>query len=171
MDKHPTTHHNCIPHGIFLAAAVAIAGAGLTTFGASPTEAAVLTTGPSNGPQYGGFVCADVRAGSIADGTPAQAYRCNAAPNQQFYLSGLTIYALGGQKCLDVTGAKTTDNTPVQIFRCNGGKNQQWFYDNGRIVNVGSGTCLDAVDLKDKTQLVIYTCHPENPPYQQWQIK
>jgi hypothetical protein len=33
---------------------------------------------------------------------PVVAWRCNAAPNQQFELSGQTIFALGGLKCLDV---------------------------------------------------------------------
>jgi alpha-galactosidase len=160
---------------MFLAAAVAVAGAGLTTFGASPTEAAVLSTGVpiSDGKKAdgGGDICADVAAFKNADGVSVQAWVCNAAPNQQFELSGQTIFALGGQRCLDVVGGKTADRTPVVSFTCTGSPSQKWYYENGQIVHTISGKCLDAgANLKIGTQLVIYPCLA-GITSQQWQIK
>jgi hypothetical protein len=79
------------------------------TFDASPTEAALLTTGVamSNGKEseyYGGYVCADVANGKNADGTPVHAWGCHGAPNQQFELSGQTICSVldGAVHALDL---------------------------------------------------------------------
>jgi endo-1,4-beta-xylanase len=110
---------------IFLAAAVAMTGAGLLTFDASPTEAAVLTVGAGCGPPYGGGTCADVRGNNLTPGTPAQAFECLAGPNQQFEIYGETIYT---QMCLDVVGAGTAPGTPVDSNTCNGTPAQDWYY-------------------------------------------
>lgn len=145
---------------------VALAG------GSVSTNAALLTTGqaghPAN-PPYGGFLCADVSAGSTRSGTPIQVFDCTGAPNQQFEFNSLTIYPLGGQGCMDVSGGRTTDGTPVQFWTCNGTGAQQWTYDNGSIVNLNSNKCLDATNLNNGRQLVINTCN--GSVSQNWQIK
>jgi hypothetical protein len=182
MDKNPTTDRNYISHvqpherarRILAAAAIAIAGAAISTFGASSAEAAVLsagvtaniTTGAVN-PPYGGSKCADVASGSVADRTKVQIYDCNAAPNQQFELSGRTIFALGGQTCLDVVNNGTTPGTLVQSFHCNGTTAQQWGYNNGKIQNLFSSLCLDVAFFDNGTQLKLNKC--DNAV--RWQIK
>jgi hypothetical protein len=185
MDKNPTTDRNRVPRipaaahragdkrWIVVAAAVAIAGAGLTTFGASPTEAAVLSTGVpmSDGKRAegGGTICADVADFKNADNVSVQAWPCNAAPNQQFELSGRTIFALGGQRCLDVSGGSKSPRAPVVSSTCTGHASQQWYYFEGTIVNQNSALCLDAPDLAQGTQLKTNLC--VNLRSQQWQIK
>ena len=77
----------------------------MALLGAAPARAAVLSFGNFPGGVFGGENCADVQGGSLANGTPVNAYNCTAAPNQQFEFSGNTIYALGGQRCLDVESA------------------------------------------------------------------
>jgi hypothetical protein len=155
-------------HRIFLAAALTVAGTVLSIPDAIPTEAAVLSTGAPNG-SFGGYICADVRSGDIASGTPVQAYDCNAAPNQQFELAGITIYALGAQRCLDVLYGGTAAGTKVDSATCNGTGAQQWYYYRGQLVNINSGKCLDAGNSVNLTQLVINSCNNSNS--QQWQIK
>src|SRR5271167_1759157 len=99
---------------IFVTAAVAIAGAALSTFDASPTQAAVLSVGPaSTGAPYGGYECMDVRANSLTLTTPVQVFDCHAGTNQEFEFYGSTIYAESGQRCLDVLGAGTANGTTV----------------------------------------------------------
>ena len=106
--------------GTFVAVAIAIAGAGLSTFLASSAEAAVLsagvtansTTGAVN-PPFGGNMCADVAGGNPAAGTKVQVFGCHAAPNQQFELNGRTIFAMGGQRCLDVVWHNPRIKSPV----------------------------------------------------------
>lgn len=150
----------------------AIAGGTVLLFGACPSEAAMLTTGaaghPANGP-FGGYVCADVRGGSLAAHTPIQAYDCHGGPDQQFMFNSYTIYALGGQACVDVSGAGTAAGTPVQLYPCNGTVAQQWYYWNGEIYNPHSGKCLDALDMVNTRQLVINVC--DGAISENWQIK
>jgi Ricin-type beta-trefoil lectin domain len=158
---------------LLAAAAVAMTGAGLLTFDASPTEAAILTVGAGLGPPYGGGTCADVRGNSLAPGTPVQAFECLAGPNQQFELYGAptlgTIYTEGGQMCLDVVGGGTAPGTPVDSYTCNGTPAQQWYYDDGLIVYGRTDLCLDAGNMANTTQLIVNTCDGSNS--QQWQIK
>jgi Ricin-type beta-trefoil lectin domain len=131
-------------------------------------HAAVLSVGSTTG-QFGGYVCADVTNGSLAAGTPVQAYDCNAEPNQQFELNGTTIYALGGQTCLDVPGF-ATGSMAVQSNPCNFSASQVWFVYRGRIISAtGFGTCLDATNMANGTQLVVNPC--SGATSQQWQIK
>jgi hypothetical protein len=150
----------------------AVVGGAILLLGAASPQAAVLTTGaaghPAN-PPYGGYVCADVRGGSLAAGTPIQAFDCHAGANQQFVFNSFTIYALGGQACVDVSGAGKANGTPVQLWPCNGTVAQQWYYHNGEIFNPNSGKCLDALDLVNGRQLVIRTCDAAFG--QNWQIK
>jgi hypothetical protein len=84
VDKNSITDRNFISHvkpqkrvlrGTFVATAIAIAGAGLSTFGMSSAEAAVLSadynfnsTGAVN-PPFGGNWCADVAGGNPASQT------------------------------------------------------------------------------------------------------
>jgi hypothetical protein len=155
----------------FLAAAtVAITVAGLLTLNASLTEAAVLSVGAGLGPPYGGGVCADVRDGNLAPGTPVQAFQCLAGPNQQFEIYGKTIYTLGGHMCLDVVGRGTAPGTPVDSYTCNGTPAQQWYPTYGLIYYPYANLCLDAGNLDNTTQLVVNTCN-FNSNSQQWQIK
>ena len=150
----------------------ALAGGAISLLGAPSAQAAVLTTGaaghPANAP-YGGYVCADVRGGSLAAHTPIQAYDCHAGPNQQFEFNSLTIYALGAQACVDVSGAGTAAGTLVQLYPCNGTVAQQWYYYNGEIYNPHSGKCLDALDMVNTRQLVINVC--DGATSENWQIK
>jgi hypothetical protein len=142
-------------------------------------KGAVLSFGNFPGGVFGGENCADVRGGNLNAGTPVDAYNCTAAPNQQFEVSGSTIYALGGQTCLDVESPDSAPapGTLVDSYPCNGGTNQQWRYGEfGDIQNV-SGLCLDASSGWQGTQLVVNTCenvsdiNPNPIPSQQWQIK
>ena len=155
---------------IFLAAAaVAMTGAGLQAFDASPTEAAVLSVGGGVAP-FGGATCADVNLGSLTSGVKVQAWDCLAGPNQQFEFYGQTIYTVGGQRCLDVLGAGTASGTTVDSATCNGTAAQQFYYDNGHIVYTHApGLCLDAGNMNNGTQLVVNYCNDSNS--QQWQIK
>jgi hypothetical protein len=183
MNENPTTDRNSssrvLPQKrntgrISLATAVAIAGAGLSIFTASPTEAAVLSVGQGI-PPYGGTTCADVAGGNLDPrGVPVQAWDCHAGPNQQFELYGWTIYTVGGQRCLDVVGGGTNQGTPVQSYPCNNKPNQEWYYFEGQIKNAhpgpaGADPCLDARNMNNGTQLVINRCN--GMPSQQWQIK
>jgi Ricin-type beta-trefoil lectin domain len=155
------------------AAVVTMTGAGLLIFDSSPTEAALLTVGAGLGPPYGGGTCADVRGNSLTPGTPVQAFKCLAGPNQQFELygdlSGGTIYTLGGQMCLDVVGAGTAPGTPVDSNTCNGTPAQDWYYYYGQIIYFKADLCLDAGNMDNTTQLIVNTCNGSNS--QQWQIK
>lgn len=191
MGENLTTDHNSNPRTgavrcgsdlrwILRAGAVAIVGAGLAATTAPPARTAVLSTGVamSNGQErqyFGGSVCADVPNGNNADGVRVQAFYCNAALNQQFELSGQTIYALGGQRCLDVDNGKQANGTKVQIYTCKGNSNQRWLYESGQIIFQPSllsvpPFCLDAGNLNNGTLLVINKCD-NNSISQQWQIK
>jgi hypothetical protein len=150
----------------------AVVGGAILLLGAPTPQAAVLTTGaaghPAN-PPFGGYVCADVRGGSLSAGVPIQAWDCHAGPNQQFEFNSLTIYALGAQACVDVSGGGTAAGTPVQLWPCNGTAAQQWYYYNGEIYNPHSGKCLDAQDMVNGRQLVINSCDAATG--ENWQIK
>jgi hypothetical protein len=159
---------------IFLtAAAVAMTGAGLLAFDASPTEAAVLSVGGGFGPPFGGLTCADVSGGSLSfsgtTGTKVQAWDCLAGPNQQFEFYGLTVFTVGGQRCLDVHLAGTAPGTPVQSYPCNGTVAQQWYYFKGEIFYPHGGLCLDAGNMANGTQLTVKVCNHSNSQF--WQIK
>ena len=140
-------------------------------------KSAVLSVGPTTG-SFGGYVCADVTNGSLAPGTPVQAYDCNAEPNQQFEFNGNTIYALGGQRCLGVSSI--VPGAPVQSQTCNGSAAQLWYNFAGAIyslsgINGANTLCLDATTAgkRKRTQLVINPCGftPPFPPNQNWQFK
>jgi Ricin-type beta-trefoil lectin domain len=146
----------------------ALASGTISLVGTPPAHAAVLSVGSSNG-TFGGYVCADVRDGNLANLTPIDAFDCNAAPNQQFEFNGFTIYALGGQRCIDVAGAGRAAGTPVDSYPCNGTVAQVWYYYNGEIYNPNSGMCLDAGNMSNQTQLYIYPCNRSIS--QNWQIK
>jgi Ricin-type beta-trefoil lectin domain len=155
---------------LLAAAAVAMAGAGLLTVGASPTGAAILSVGAGLGPPYGGDICADVRGGNLTPGTSVQAFQCLAGPDQQFEIYGKTIYTLGGHMCLDVVGRGTAPGTPVDSYTCNGTPAQQWYPTYGLIYYPYANLCLDAGNMKDTTQLVVNTCNVTSNS-QIWQIK
>jgi Ricin-type beta-trefoil lectin domain len=164
----------------------------MSLLGSSPALAAVLSFGNIPGNVFGGQNCADVQAGTLANGTPVNAFNCTAAPNQQFELSGLgnnnavTIFALGGQACLDVASPteSPTPGTKVDIYICNGGNNQRWLYSAGQIMlappiaPIASSSaplislCLDGAGVPNGgfTQLVVNLCDPTKAS-QQWQIK
>jgi hypothetical protein len=167
MDANKMKKSSCLLKAALLTALVS----GLMSLlGSSPARAAVLSFGNFPGNVFGGDNCADVRGGSLANGTPVDAFNCTAAPNQQFEFNGKTIYALGGQTCLDVASPNSmpTAGTLVDSFPCNGGPNQQWTYSNGEIINA-SGLCLDATSGGPGKQLVVNTC--DGSANQQWQIK
>jgi hypothetical protein len=113
----------------------------LALFGSPPAHAAVLSVSDPT-TSYGGYVCADVSAGSL--GTPpgnpvkVQAWDCHAGPNQQYELNGTTIYALGGQRCLTVNWPtqQVPPGTTVVSIPCNGSVGvQPWVYfPNGEII-------------------------------------
>jgi Ricin-type beta-trefoil lectin domain len=150
----------------------AMASGSMALLGSSPAFAAVLSFGNFPGNVFGGNLCADVQAGTLANGTPVDAFSCTAAPNQQFEFNGLTIYALGGQKCLDIAipdNQTPTPGTLVDIYECNGGNHQKWIYMNGEIINI-SKLCLEGSTGANGAQLVVDTCDVTNPN-QQWQIK
>ncbi len=153
----------------------AVAGGAIAMFGAASAHAAVLSVGGTNGTTIGGYVCADVAGGSVTSGTKVQAWDCHAGPNQQYELSGETIYTIGGQDCLDVAGAGTAPGTAVQSYTCNGTPAQTWYYYNGEIINIheinGENTfnCLDAWNEANGTPLVVNTCN--GSASQTWQIK
>ena len=180
---------------IFAAAAVAMAGVGLLTFEASPTEAAVFSVGPPFG-STGTSACMDVSGNSLGinpDGSvspvPVIVFACHAGPNQQFQFAGpnpefaetvppgTTIYTESGQRCLDVEGVGTTNGTPLISFSCNGGVNQQFIYEFGQIMvyfNTRTLKCLDAGNGTSTvgpngTQLIINDCNGSDN--QQFQIK
>jgi non-reducing end alpha-L-arabinofuranosidase len=145
----------------------------LSVFGGLPARAFVLSVGPTTG-FFGGYVCADVRGGSLAPGTPVQAYDCNAEPNQQFEFNGNTIYTMGGQRCLEaeVTADGIPGPFPVVSNVCNGSNNQFWL-DQGLILNSSNYIglyCLDATNMGNGTQLVVDLCN-SNTTSQQWQLK
>ena len=62
----------------------ALASGSMALFGSSPAHALILSVGVRGGATFGGFVCADVAAGSLASPTNVQAYDCQAAPDQQY---------------------------------------------------------------------------------------
>jgi hypothetical protein len=169
---------------IFLAAAaIVMTGACLFTLGTSHAEAFILSAGAGLGAPYGGGVCADVRGGNLAPGTPVQAFQCLAGPNQQFEIYGTTIYTMGGHMCLDVVGRGTAPGTPVDSDTCNGTPAQVWTELNGMIVypyanvNDSATLCLDAGNMNNGTQLVVNPCNFDSTSQgyqsnsQQWQIK
>src|ERR1700749_4336653 len=80
----------------------ALASGLMALLGAAPAPPARVSFVNVPGGVFGGENCADVQGGSLANGTPVDAYNCTAAPNQQFEFSGYTIYALGGHRCLAV---------------------------------------------------------------------
>src|SRR5262245_35285295 len=85
-----------------LAAVCIMSGVSTSLVSWSPASAAVFTVGslssPSNG--GGGNVCMDVRGASLNLPTQVVVFDCHASPNQQFELSGATIYAMGGTRCI-----------------------------------------------------------------------
>ena len=172
-------------HRLRAAVLAALTTGSLALLGAGPARAVVLSVGPTKG-IFGGYVCADVRNGSLRPRTPVQAYDCNAEPNQQFEIVGFpgsggeTINALGGQRCLTVAGG--ADNgfppgTPVLSEVCatnviNTINDQVWAYSNGAfLIGIGRGepACLDATSMANGTQLVVNPCN--GAASQNWQIK
>lgn len=154
-----------------LAVLAALTGGALSFFGSATARGALLSVGAPNS-TFGGYVCADVRNGSLTNGTFVQAYDCNAAQNQQFELSGnasnSAIFALGGQRCLDAPffGA----GVAVRSNICSGAATQAWSYIGGNISPANAlGFCLDATNMANLTQLVINFC--DGATSQQWQIK
>jgi hypothetical protein len=147
-----------------------LCGASLVSW--SPAKAAVFTVGslgaPNNG--GGGNVCMDVGLARLKPGTLVIAFPCHASGNQQFELSGTTIYAMGGTRCIDVKGA--TRGSQVDSSICTGRANQVWVYDDptpGSILNPISGLCLDATTMTNNVVLVINKCN--GSAGQIWQIK
>jgi len=162
---------------IRLVVLAALAGGSLDLFGALPAHAFVLSTGPTNGP-FGGYVCADVRNGSLAPGTPVQAYDCNGEPNQQFEFVGSMIYTMGGQRCLDLDMSGVQPYTyPVVSNPCdpNSPTQTSWLTYAGSIISgYAGGSCLDATNMANGTQLVVtLRCTGDIAPSPQWlwQIK
>jgi hypothetical protein len=153
---------------------IALVSSSIALLGTLPARAAVLSVGPSN-PPAGSTVCADVSEPPLTNGTclspgnPVDAFDCNAGPNQQFQIIGVTIYTEGGQLCLDVKGGGTAPGTPVDSYTCKGTPNQQWYYYDGEIISLnGADLCLDASAGLTK-QLEINTCNGSSS--QNWQIK
>ncbi|MGM1064920.1 PQQ-dependent sugar dehydrogenase [Saccharothrix sp. Mg75] len=121
------------------------------TFGASSGTRTGPVTGSSG-------KCADVNAGSTADGAKVQLWTCNGGANQRWTVNGTTLRAL--DKCLDAAG--TADGSLVRLWTCNGGAAQNWAAGaNGSLVNQQSGRCLDANGggSADGTQLIVWSCH------------
>lgn len=82
-------------------AALAVLMSGLLwSFMTLPTLATVLSVGTSN-QTFGGYVCADVAGGSLAVGTPVNAYDCNVESNQQFELVPVEVSHRPGQPSRD----------------------------------------------------------------------
>jgi hypothetical protein len=153
----------------------------LSLLRAAPAGAFVLSVGPTSGP-FGGYICADVRNGSLAPGTPVQAYDCNAEPNQQFEWNGSTIYTMGGQRCLEalvppdvLTGGPEPPPYPVVSDICNGSPDQTWplffVFPGGSLSWNDFGFCLDATNMANGTQLVLNDCATNATSSQQWQLK
>ena len=170
-------------------AAAVVAGVGLLTIEASPTQALVISVGEPNG-STGTTKCVDVSGNSIVP-APVQVFDCHASGAQQFQWAGpdpqfessvppgTTIYTESGHDCLDIVGVGTTNGTPVQSFPCNGGINQQFIYFNGQIIAYANTAiarmkCLDAGNGTrtvgpNFTQLVIEDCNGTDA--QQFQLK
>jgi len=88
--------------------------------------------------------CLDISGASTADGSPAQIWDCNGAPNQQVTRTNAGELRLSGDRCLDVSGNGTANGTKVQLWTCNGTTAQRFTANtNGTVVGVGSGKCLD----------------------------
>jgi len=130
-------------------------------------------------------MCADVRNGSLASGTPVQTYDCNAEPNQQFEFSGGRIYTMGGQRCLDVIlklmKGGQINNLQVVSNICDPNSITQsaWSATDGGIVwnwlgdalNNSPTLCLDAGNMANGTQLHLTNTGCEPAPSTLWQIK
>jgi hypothetical protein len=163
------------PYVAAFAAVCIMCGVGPLLVSWSPASAAVFTVGslsaPGNG--GGGSVCMDVSRASLNLATPVVAFDCHASPNQQFELSGTTIYAMGGTRCIDVLFGGTTTGTHIDSTTCNGTAAQVWMYNGaahlGSFFNPHSGKCLDARTMQSGLVLVIDPCN--GSPGQLWQIK
>ena len=173
-----------------MAAIAALMSGPLLLFTSPPARATVLSVGTAN-KTFGGYVCADVAGGSFAIPTPANAFDCNAEPNQQFELvpiefsepsgttiAGFTIYAMAGHRCLGVRGGVIAAGTPVESQLCNAGAGQVWMYYGGTIglaatfVTGQTELCLDATNMANGTQLVVNKCVGfPSVTSQNWQIK
>jgi hypothetical protein len=154
-----------------LAVLAALMGGSLSLFASAKAHGALLSVGAPNG-TFGGYVCADVRNGSLTNSTVVQAYDCHAGQNQQFELSGnasnSAIFALGGKRCLNVPFFKA--GAAVRSNICNGAPNQAWSYVGGNISPAYDlELCLDATSMANFTQLVVNFCNGATS--QQWQIK
>ena len=181
-------------------AAGVIAGIGLLTFDASPTNAAVFAVGPNGGTN---LVCMDVMYNSTAAGAPVIAYDCHNGDDQQFEFAGpdcvtqtafaacrqypnnvppgTTIYTVPSNpvpiesasyfNCLDVSGAGTANGTPVISYPCNGGVSQQFIYYNGQIVVYTSINSPKCLDATDMANFTqIIISDCTSSASQQWQI-
>lgn len=111
----------------------------------------------------------DVSQASLKPATPVIAFDCHASGNQQFELSGTTIYAMGGTRCIDVLDRGTAAGTPINSATCNGTPAQVWVYNKGAFVNPNSELCLDATTMQNHVVLVINPCN--GSAGQTWQIK
>ena len=167
----------------FMAAAIVIAEVGLSTFGASPTEAAVFAVGPPSDGFASAGTCMDVFRNNPAARTQVIAFDCHAGPNQQFQfigsgVSSLTcptcqnIYTMAGQRCLQMTPSQTggppiatsedcQPNLPAQSFR----------YQGGRIITVGITAGMFCLAMVQIDSPLVFTPCIAGDPNQQWQIK
>ncbi|KQV13387.1 alpha-galactosidase [Kitasatospora sp. Root187] len=116
--------------------------------------------------------CADVFDSTIADGTQAALWDCNAGANQVWTHTARKEFVLYGTKCLDAFQGGRTNGTKVVVWDCNGGSNQQWNVNaDGTLTNVNSGLCLDvaAAATANGTALDLWSCN--GATNQVWQIR
>ncbi|MGW2398293.1 ricin-type beta-trefoil lectin domain protein [Kitasatospora sp. NPDC001664] len=118
-------------------------------------------------------VCAEVKDGLTAAGTPVQTHTCTGGAGQQWKAQPNGTIQLAG-RCLDATGGGTVNGTRIQLWDCLGGTatpnaNQVWtIRPDGSIYNDNSKRCLDIPNAvtADGNQLELYDCN--STPAQRW---
>lgn len=145
---------------------IPLGGDGLPTTALTPPAAHPLISSATT--SDGTSLCVDLRQGVASNGTPIQAYTCNATPAQNWTL-GADGSVRSAAHCLDVTGGATAAGSPVQLYTCNATAAQQWQPNaDGTLRNPVSGRCLTIPtdQTAQGTQLVLGDCTAA--PGQRW---
>lgn len=105
--------------------------------------------------------CLDMYDSTIANGTQAEIWDCNAGSNQAWTYTLRKELVVYGNKCLDAYDHGTANGTKVVIWDCTGQTNQKWNVNaDGTVTNVNAGLCLDAngAGTGNRTPIVLWSC-------------
>ncbi len=141
-----------------------VTAGGCTTSASSEPEIGESSAAASSSTAAGeirgyGDKCLDANAGSSANGTRIQLWRCNGTDAQAWRLQGEALVTPSG-KCLDVAGNDPSNGARLHLWDCHGGQNQRFRIVGDRIVGLG-GKCLDASNRSsaDGTRIILWDCH------------